>query len=96
MGQVNRKLRSKKMIREESFKFFFDLAGKEEYRGCCQFEDPKSSENFLVHLLITTPRILVRCHIGDPVTIQCVDAQSGLSLFFNLELTVCPKRCAFF
>jgi len=28
MGQVNRKLRSKKMIREESFKFFFDLAGR--------------------------------------------------------------------
>jgi len=24
MGQVNRKLRSKKMIREESFKFFFE------------------------------------------------------------------------
>ena len=45
-----------------------------------------------VHLLITTPRILVRCHIGDPVTIQCVDAQSGLRLFFNLELTVCPER----
>ena len=47
-------------------------------------------------MLIITPRILVRCHIGDPVTIQCVDAQSGLRLFFNLELTVCPKRCAFF
>jgi len=27
-GSVNRKLRSKKMIREESFKFFFDLAGR--------------------------------------------------------------------
>jgi len=49
MGQVNRKLRSKKMISEESFKFFFDLIWQieEEYRGCCQFEDSKSSENFL-------------------------------------------------
>jgi len=28
MGQINRKLRSRKMIREESFKFFFDLAGR--------------------------------------------------------------------
>jgi len=27
-GSVNRKLRSKKTIREESFKFFFDLAGR--------------------------------------------------------------------
>ncbi len=94
MGQVNRKLRSKKMISEESFKFFFDLIWQNEegYKGCCLFEDSKSSENFPVLLLITTPRILVRCHIGDPVTIQCVDAQSGLRLFFNLELTVCPKR----
>ena len=96
MGQVNRKLRSKKMIREESFKFFLNWQVEEEYGGCCQFEDLKSSENFLVHLLITTPRILVRCHIGDPVTIQCVDAQSGLRLFFNLELTVCPKKMSFF
>ncbi len=45
---------------------------------------------------MTTPRILVRCHIGDPVTIQCVDAQSGLRLFFNLELTVCPKKMSYF
>jgi len=46
-GSVNRKLRSKKMIREESFKFFLIWQVKEEYRGCCQFEDSKSSENFL-------------------------------------------------
>jgi hypothetical protein len=91
-GSVNRKLCSEKTIREESFKFFLSWQVEEEYGGCCQFKDLKSSENFLVHLLITTPRILVRCHIGDPVTIQCVDAQSGLRLFFNLELTVCPKR----
>ncbi len=74
------------------FQVFLSWQVEKEYRSCCQFEDLKSSENFLVHLLITTPRIPVRCHIGDPVTIQCVDAQSGLRLFFNLELTVCPER----
>jgi len=46
-GSVNRKLRSKKTIREESFKFFLIWQVEEEYRGCCQFEDSKSSENFL-------------------------------------------------
>jgi len=47
MGQVDRKLRSKKMISEESFKFFLIWQIEEEYKGCCQFEDSKSSENFL-------------------------------------------------
>jgi len=46
-GSVNRKLRSKKTIREESFEFFLIWQVEEEYRGCCQFEDSKSSENFL-------------------------------------------------
>jgi len=46
-GSINRKLRSKKMIREESFKFFLIWQVEEEYRGCWQFEDSKSSENFL-------------------------------------------------
>jgi len=96
MGQVNRKLRSEKMIREESFKFFFELADRRRIWRLLSIWRSKIKWKFLVHLLITTPRILVRCHIGDPVTIQCVDAQSGLRLFFNLELTVCPKRWAFF
>jgi len=47
MGQVNRKLRSEKMIREESFKFFLNWQIEEEYGGCCRFGGPKSSENFL-------------------------------------------------
>jgi len=56
----------------------------------------KLNKGFHLLELLTTPRILVRCLIGDPVTIQSIDAQFGLRLSFNPELTVCPKKVNFF
>jgi len=87
----NRKLCSKKMIYEGSFKFF-ELTIRSRMWRLLLAERFQIKWKLHLFKLLTTPRILLRCLIGDPVTIKCVDAQLGLCPFLNLELTVCPKK----
>jgi hypothetical protein len=92
-GSSKQKTSFKENDQRRKFQVFFLIGeSKKNIEVVVSLKIQNQVKIFFVHLLIITPRILVRCHIGDPVTIQCDDAQSGLRLFFNLELMVCPKR----